>query len=87
MKLRINKNTRVILDPDWRNLIGKTSNDVDAAIQGVWPFPLRTIAMGYQGYRCVSYQTETNKAVLFFDESDCLLDVFVYRLGIEAPSY
>ena len=85
MKLKLDKNVKI--NPDWQDLIGNSKKDVDAQIKKIWSHPLETIATGYNHYECVSYQNETTKAVLFFDNTDSLLDVFVYSFSVDNPKY
>ena len=78
MKLKINKSIRLSKNPDWKSLIGKTYEEADVAINEVWPSSESSNAIGYNGFRCVTYSRGHNIARLFFDENGYVIDVFCY---------
>lgn len=72
-------------DPDWKSLIGKRSNAVEAIVIEKWSCLLKTYACGVDGLKCIQYQNQDRKVVMVFDRDDCLLDVFEYCVDMDRP--
>ena len=81
----LNLKNHVNPDPDWKSLLGKKINDVNAMVEEKWSFPLKTDARGIDGLRCIQYQNRDMKAILVFDTDECLLDVFEYGIEMDRP--
>ena len=72
-------------DPDWDSMVGKSIQEVDTIVREKWPFPLKSDALGNNGFRCIQYQTQDDKVILMFDRDGCLLDVFEYGIEMDRP--
>ncbi len=82
---RISLKNWVNPNPDWDSLIGRSIKEVDAIVREKWPNPLKSDALGLNGFRCIQYQSQDNKVILLFDRNECLLDVFEYDFVMDRP--
>ena len=71
--------------PDWDSMVGKSIKEVDALVREKWLHPLKTDALGNNGFRCIQYQTQDNKVILIFDKDECLLAFFEYGIEMDRP--
>lgn len=78
MKFRISKDIKI--RPDCNSLIGKECRSAHDSICKVWDNPLKTESTGRNGYKCIEYNKDRERIILFVDGNDMVLDVFCYEL-------
>ena len=83
MSLHLDWNTKS--QPEWKDYIGKEYSQVNKEILGHWPNSIIIDALGYNGHRCVEYRDQLDRALVFFDNQDQVIDVFVYSIGLDEP--
>ena len=81
MSYRIKRGIKV--HPDCKSLIGKDCQSAHDSICEVWDNPLKTESAGRNGYKCIEYNKDRERIIIFVDENEMVLDVFSYELACQ----
>lgn len=73
--------------PDCNSLIGKDCQSAHDTICVYWENPLKTESTGHNGYKCIEYNKDRKRIILFVDGDDIVLDVFSFVLDCQPADW